>query len=86
MDEQTTHVFSMIKRFSGTNSLLSDADWAAVASEALAGSAPAQYIVGAAYEKIGDTPRAEQWLQHAASQGYPPAISELSSIRRRTTA
>lgn len=54
-------------------------DWRAIASEALAGSAPAQYVVATAFEGLGDLPQARDWYERSAAQHYPPAVSRLTA-------
>lgn len=49
-----------------------------IASEAFAGSAPAQYIVATAFENLGDMRQARQWFELSAVQGYAPAVVKLS--------
>ena len=56
-------------------------DWWAIASEALAGSAPAQYIVATAFEGLGDFTQAREWYEQSAAQQYRHAISRIASLR-----
>jgi hypothetical protein len=62
-------------------SLLEAQDWEAIATLALEGWAPAQYIVGASFEKRGDLERAREWYQRGATQGYSPALSKLEQLK-----
>jgi hypothetical protein len=43
-------------------------DWRAIASEARAGSAPAQYIVATAFEGLGDFTQVRNWYKRSASR------------------
>jgi TPR repeat protein len=61
-------------------------DWRAIASEALAGSAPAQYIVATAFEGQGDISLARDWYERSAAQQYPPAVSRLAAIQSGSAA
>jgi TPR repeat protein len=79
-------LFSIIENLASKDCSLSAQDWQAIVCEALAGSAPAQYIVATAFEKSGDTLRADDWYLFSAKQGYYPAISKLRSIRGNSVA
>ena len=61
--------------------LLESHDWDAIAALALEGWAPAQYIVGASFEKRGDLERALEWYQRCAAQDYPPAACKLEQLK-----
>ncbi len=74
MHDPTRHLFLRLQSLAGENCSLTEADWEAIVSEALAGSAPAQFIVATAFERTGDTMRAEEWYVRAAEQGYLPAV------------
>jgi TPR repeat protein len=79
-------VLSALQSLAGESCALSPQDWPAVASEALAGSASAQYIVATAFEKTGDPLRAEDWYLRSARQGYSPAASKLLPSRHGSVA
>jgi TPR repeat protein len=74
MYEPTMHLLLRLQSLAGENCSLTDEEWEAIASEALGGSAPAQFIVATAFEKTGDKLRAEEWYVRAARQGYLPAV------------
>jgi TPR repeat protein len=61
-------------------------DWRAIASEALAGSAPAQYIVATAFEGLGDFTRARDWYKQSAAQQYRPAALRLAALQSGSAA
>lgn len=61
-------------------------DWRAIASEALAGSAPAQYIVATAFEGLGDFTQARDWYEQSAAQQYRPAVSRLAALQSGSAA
>jgi len=61
-------------------------DWQAIASEALAGSAPAQYIVATAFEGLGDFTQARDWYEQSAARQYRPAVSRLATLQSGTAA
>jgi hypothetical protein len=61
-------------------------DWRAIASEALAGSAPAQYIVATAFEGLGDLTQARDWYGQSAAQQYHPAVSRLAALQSGSAA
>ena len=61
-------------------------DWRAVASAALAGSAPAQYIVATAFEALGDFTQARDWYKLASAQHYRPAVSKLAALQSGSAA
>ena len=61
-------------------------DWKAIASEALAGSAPAQYIVATAFEGLGDLTQARDWYEQSAAQQYRPAVSKLAALQSGSAA
>jgi TPR repeat protein len=61
-------------------------DWKAIASEALAGCAPAQFIVATAFETCGDLTQARDWFERSAAQQYSPAVSRLEALRSGSAA
>jgi TPR repeat protein len=61
-------------------------DWHAIAAEALAGSAPAQYIVATAFEGLGDFTQARDWYEQSAAQQYRPAVSRLAALQSGSVA
>ena len=61
-------------------------DWRAIASEALAGSAPAQYVVATAFEGLGDFTQARAWYERSATQQYRPAVSRLAALHSGSAA
>ena len=61
-------------------------DWRAIASEALSGSAPAQYIVATAFEERGDLTQARDWYERSAAQHYHPAVSRLAALQSGSAA
>ena len=65
---------------SSNGSGLAIEDWKAIASDALAGSAPAQYLVAAAFERLGDFSQAAYWYARSAAQLFSPAISKLAAL------
>jgi len=65
---------------SSKRSLLESHDWDAIASLAIEGWAPAQYIVGASFEKRGDLERAREWYRRGATQDYSPSLSKLEQL------
>jgi TPR repeat protein len=54
--------------------------WRVIASEAVVGSAPAQYIVAKAFEDLGDCTKAREWYERSAAKQYRPAISRLATL------
>jgi len=56
-------------------------DWQAIASDALAGFAPAQYLVAAAFESLGDFSQARDWFARSAAQQYRLALSRLVDLQ-----
>jgi TPR repeat protein len=52
--------------------------WNSIASEALAGSAPAQYIVATAFKELGNMTQAREWFELSAAQGHAPALAMAS--------
>ena len=65
---------------SSSGSGLAIEDWKAIASDALAGSAPAQYLVAVAFERLGDFSQAAYWYARSAAQLFSPAISKLGAL------
>ena len=65
---------------SNNGSGLAIEDWKAIASDALAGSAPAQYLVAAAFERLGDFSQAAYWYGRSAAQLFSPAMSKLAAL------
>jgi hypothetical protein len=61
-------------------------DWKAIASDALAGSAPAQYLVAAAFERLGDFSQARDWFARSAAQQYSLALSRLVDLQSASAA
>lgn len=55
-------------------------DWKAIAADALAGSAPAQYLVTTAFESLGDFSEAAYCYAQSAAQLFSPAISKLGAL------
>jgi TPR repeat protein len=53
--------------------------WNSIAGEALAGSAPAQYIVATIFETLGNMRQAQEWFELSAAKGHAPALVKLSS-------
>ena len=79
MSERESAALSALQALAIENSSLEPEIWNSIASEALAGSAPAQYIVGTAFEGLGDMRQAREWLEPSAAQGYVPALIKVSS-------
>ncbi len=61
-------------------------EWQAIACQALAGSAPAQYIVATAFEGRGDFAQARDWYEQSAAQHYRPAILRLVTLHSDSAA
>jgi TPR repeat protein len=61
-------------------------DWKAIAFDALAGSAPAQYLIAAAFERLGDFSQAGYWYARSAAQRFSPAVSRLVALQFATAA
>jgi hypothetical protein len=61
-------------------------DWKAIAFDALAGSAPAQYLIAAAFERLGDFSQAGYWYARSAAQLFSPAMSRLVALQFATAA
>jgi TPR repeat protein len=53
--------------------------WRSIAREAIAGNAPAQYIVATTVEHFGNMTQAREWLELSAAQGYAPALAKLAN-------
>ena len=78
-------LLEVLKTASQSGALQSQ-DWAAIASEAVNGCAPAQYIVATAFEKQGNLSGAKEWYERSAAQQYPPAVSKLALLKRNSAA
>ena len=76
VDEENTLTMTL-RSLATENEVLKPEDWDAIVTEAEANCAPAQYIVGAAFEKIGDSVHARDWYQRSAKQQFPPALAKL---------
>lgn len=79
-------LLSALQSLAGKNSVLDQQDWRSIASEALTGSAPAQYIVATAFEKLGNFTEALAWYEKSAAQGHLPALSKLEKLGPRGAA
>jgi TPR repeat protein len=71
---------------SSNGSGLAIEDWKAIASDALAGSAPAQYLVAAAFERLDDFSQAYYWYARSAAQLNRLALSRLVAIQSASAA
>jgi hypothetical protein len=71
---------------SSNGSGLAIEDWKAIASDALAGSAPAQYLVAAAFERLGDFSQARDWYARSAAQLNSLALSRLVALQPASAA
>ena len=71
---------------SSNGSGLAIEDWEAIASDALAGSAPAQYLVAVAFERLGDFSQAAYWYARSAAQLFSPAMSKLGALLQFSSA
>ena len=71
---------------SGNGSGFAIEDWKAIASDALAGSAPAQYLVAVAFERLGDFQKAYYWYARSAAQQYHLALSRLVALQPASAA
>jgi TPR repeat protein len=71
---------------SSNGSGLAIEDWKAIASGALAGSAPAQYLVAAAFERLDDFSQARYWYARSAAQQYRLALSRLVALKSASAA
>ena len=79
-------ILDALQFFSIKNPDFAIEDWQAIVSEALAGSAPAQYIVATAFEARGDFALARDWCERSAAQQYSPAVSKLAAFRSGSAA
>jgi len=79
MSEQQTPLLSTLRALAIEHDSLEPEIWHSIAGEALAGSAPAQYIVATAFENLGDMRQAQEWFQLSSVQGHSPALVKLSS-------
>jgi hypothetical protein len=79
MSDQKRAVLAALRALTAEGDLLELQDWQSVASEAFAGSAPAQYIVATGFEELGNASQAREWYALSAAQGYLPALSKLTS-------
>lgn len=76
MSNEPVIVFAL-RNLMGNQSMLEGQECQAIADEAMAGSAPAQYIVATAFENLGDLDQANEWYRRSAEQQYAPAFSKL---------
>jgi len=72
-------MLSALQSFAIEHSSLEPEIWHSIASEAIAGSAPAQYIVASAFEELGNITHAQEWLALSAAKGHAPALAKLAS-------
>jgi TPR repeat protein len=79
MSEQQDPVLSALQVLAIEHGSLEPEIWNSIAGEALAGSAPAQYIVATAFENLSDMGQAQEWFELSAAQGHAPALVKLSS-------
>jgi TPR repeat protein len=79
MSERQDPLLSALQSLAIEHGSLEPEIWIFIASEALAGSAPAQYIVATAFESLGDMKQAREWFELSAAKGHAPALVKLSS-------
>jgi TPR repeat protein len=87
MSERESAVLSALQTLAIEHSSLEPDIWHSIASEAIAGSAPAQYIVAIALEDLGNMAQAREWFELSAAQGYAPALamSVATTVSRRSS-
>ncbi len=78
MSERQDPVLSILQALAIEHDSIEPEIWNSIAGEALAGSAPAQYIVATAFEERGDMRQAQEWFELSAAQGHNPALVKLS--------
>jgi TPR repeat protein len=81
MSERQDPVLATLQSLAIEHGSLEPEVWHSIAGEALAGSAPAQYIVATIFENLGDMRQAQQWFELSAAKGHAPALVKLSSYR-----
>jgi TPR repeat protein len=74
-------ILEALQSLASKNSAFAMEDWRAIASEARAGSAPAQYIVATAFEGLGDFTQVRNWYKRSATQQYRPAVLRLAVLQ-----
>ena len=79
MSEREGAVLSALQALAMEHSSLEPEIWHSIATEALSGSAPAQYIVATALEELGNMRQAQEWFERSAAQGHAPALAKLAS-------
>ena len=79
MSERESAVLSALQAFAMEHNSLEPEIWHSISVEALSGIAPAQYIVAAAFEELGNMSQAREWFELSAAQGHAPAIAKLAS-------
>jgi len=80
-------MLSALQAFAIGHSSLEPEIWRSIADEAIAGSAPAQYMVAIALEDLGNMTQAREWFELSAAQGYAPALamSVATTVSRRSS-
>jgi len=79
MSERENAVLSALQALAIEHSSLEPEIWHSIASEAIAGNAPAQYIVAITLEHSGKMTQAREWFELSAAQRYAPALAKLAS-------
>jgi hypothetical protein len=79
MSERKNAVLAALQALAIRHSWLETEIWHSIAVEALAGIAPAQYIVATAFEELDNIRQAREWFELSAAQGYAPALAKLAS-------
>jgi len=80
MSERESAMSLALQAFAIDRSSLEPGIWHSIADEAIAGSAPAQYIVAIALEDLGNMTQAREWFELSAAQGHPPALAKLAKL------
>jgi len=78
MSERESAMSLALQAFAIGHSSLEPEIWRSIADEAIAGSAPAQYMVAIALEDLGDRTQAREWFELSAAQGHAPALAKLA--------
>ena len=79
MSERKNAVLAALQALAIRHSWLETEIWHSIAVEALAGIAPAQYIVATAFEELDNLRQAREWFELSAAQAYAPALAKLAS-------
>jgi len=80
MSERESAMSLALQAFAIDRSSLEPEIWHSIADEAIAGSAPAQYMVAIALEDLGNMTQAREWFELSAAQGHAPALAKLAKL------